>query len=474
MRHAPAADGGLVEPGTRLRDVRHVEDVVAALCWPFATAPGRPAGDRRVGLEAEAPAVRVSSDGSPDGRLTVAALAAHLDDALGPNPIGGPGWRTSEDDVVTLEPGGQVEVSTAVRASPEAALGALDVATDEVLDLLAPSGAVLLPLGSDPWQGLDEVAQQLDAPRYRAMDDAFALRGGAEGPGARMMRLTASLQVNIDLGPDEATALERWHVATIASPVLAAIFRSSIGNARARAWRGLDPTRTGPGPGLGAGVSGARAIALLTAAALDADVLLMPSGEVRGGGLTAGTPGATFRAWLARGGAGGPTVADLDRHLTTLWHDVRVRGFLELRAIDAVPRPLQPAVVAVVCGLLLDPAARAQGRALMQPWAEHRAQLVERCEGPGVRDPRICALAVELSALALEGAGRIMGCEGAWAVRVGEEHLDARTMRGLAPVDELTALLPDPAAALAWAAAAPSHRPRSAGRLPQPSEQEPR
>lgn len=483
MTGAPAATSGLHDDAL-LHDVHDVQAVVAGSCWPFAGAPTRACGDRRVGLEAEAPAVDRDMGGAPAGRVRVPALAALLDQALGASPVGGPGWRSRAGSVVTLEPGGQVELSTDVAPSAGAAVEALDRATDEVAGLIAGAGAVLAPVGTDPWHDLAEVPQQLDAPRYRAMEAAFARRGGARGPGARMMRLTSSLQVNLDLGPDEATALERWYVATLAGPVLAAAFRSSPGGGRARAWHDLDPSRTGPGPGLAAGADGADAVELLTRAALDAYVLLRraPDGNGGTGELTAGPTGRTFGAWLASGGAGAPRIADLLLHLTTLWHDVRVRGFLELRTLDALPRTLQPAPVAVVCGLLLDDTARAQGRALLAPWVDSHSpgarpgagyeRLTALAEGPGVAHPRICALAVELSALALEGARRVLPPEDMWMVRIGEEHLDTRTMRGLAPADELAELLADPPAALAWAAAAPRNRPSRHVRRTVPSEPE--
>ena len=458
MTGEPAIPRGPRQPHRRLRGVSDVEALVAASCWPFATGPTVACGDRRVGLEAEAPALERRPDGSPGARLRITALAGMLDHAFGASPVAGPGWPTATGSVVTLEPGGQVEVSTPVAASAGAALVDLDGATAELDSLLASAGAVLVPLGSDPWHALDEVPQQLDAPRYRAMHDAFRRRGGPEGPGARMMRLTASLQVNLDLGMDEETALERWHVATLAAPVLSAAFRSSPGAARTRAWQALDPTRSGPGPGLAVGSATGRAapVELLARAALDADVLLHhgPSGDV-----VAGWAGRSFRAWLADGGPGGPTAADLRLHLTTLWHDVRVRGFLEVRTIDALPRALQPAPVAVLCGLLLDPRARTQVLELLEPWAARYEALATLAAGPGVAHPRICALAVELCATALEGARRVLPAHDLWAAAVAEDHLDARTMRGLAPVDELLRLLPEPAAALAWASAPPTNRP---------------
>ena len=113
---------------------------------------------------------------------------------------------------VTFEPGGQIEHSTTVHETGAAALLDARHVTELFASTFADRGATLAFLGLDLWHDIEDVPQQLDAPRYHCMSSYFDKRG--EG-GRTMMRKTASMQVNLDLGPP-GIAEERWLLSNLA------------------------------------------------------------------------------------------------------------------------------------------------------------------------------------------------------------------------------------------------------------------
>ena len=78
-------------------------------------------------------------------------------------------------------------------------------------------------IGLNPYHSCADIPLRLRTPRYLAMQQVF----DETGPdGRRMMRLTASLQITIDLLPGRA-GQEQWLVANLAGPPLAAAFANS-------------------------------------------------------------------------------------------------------------------------------------------------------------------------------------------------------------------------------------------------------
>lgn len=421
-------------------------------------------GPGKIGLEPEGFPLRAGPDGAPGARLTLAGedgLLAIMDDlarrgvlllprAAEQKPP--PWFDLAGGGRITFEPGGQIEHSTVVHPSGAAALDDAQRTTECLAHALQERGAVLAYLGLDLWHDVKDVPQQLDAPRYHCMASYFDKRG--EG-GRTMMRNTASLQVNLDLGPP-GVAEERWMLSNLASPLLTATFASSpkegCASARARAWQVLDTTRTGFPTPLVDG-SDDDPVAHWTSAALSADVMIfwLPDGT-----STCGEPGFTFERWIREGHerAGWPTVADLDYHLTTLFFEVRLRGFLELRAIEAVPVRLRAAPAVLVAGLLYDPRARAEGLELLAGRRGELQDLWERAARASLADPELAALARELWPLALAGAERLpVGFFRAEHVAVARDFLAEYALAGRSPADDVReALAVSPASALAWAA----------------------
>jgi glutamate--cysteine ligase len=444
---------GTPDPRGRLR-ADAVRAIVDEVCFTPAT------GGDRVGLEAEV--LPIARRGATTRRLrlrevqaVVAAVARRgtaVEPAV-PSADGSVSHGLREAGAVTFEPGGQLEVSGSVRPTAAAALDDLERSLGELAAGFAAEEAVLASVGVDVWHGAPEVPQQLTAARYPAMATYLASRGPW---GAVMMRLTASLQVNLDLGAG-ATAAERWEVANLAAPVATTTFACSpdptdarVASRRAVAWQALDPTRTGAPAAFVAGDDDR--VAVLVDAALAADVLLVRAGER----AVPGRRGWTFGEWLRDGDPehGWPTEDDLRYHLTTLFHDVRPRGPVELRTVDALPARWRAVPVVLTTGLLYDGTARRRVLDVLRPHRRDLPALARRAAREGLADPAVCALAVEVWSYALEGARRLP--EG--SMRPGDldtaaAYLDRFTTRGRAPADELRAVLAeDPVAALRWAA----------------------
>lgn len=137
----------------------------------------------------------------------------------------------------SYEPGGQLELSLPPQTSVEALIREVDWSLGSVADSAEVTEVALT--GVDPWRSLAQVPLALPTPRYLAMQDLFDRTGDS---GRRMMRLTASLQVCVDLVPGPA-GREQWLVANLAGPALVAAFGGSL--ERTRIWQGIDPARTG-------------------------------------------------------------------------------------------------------------------------------------------------------------------------------------------------------------------------------------
>lgn len=420
-------------PLTGLADAR---EVVARVCFP--EQPDAPILGR-VGLESEVFPIRTDRDQNPNGRARLELVQAVLG-RLDPPSSGR----------FTVEPGAQVEHATAAHTTAADALRALECAGGALVRAFDRHGVVLAAAGLDVWHEATSVPQQLPVPRYPAMAAYFADRGP---DGHVMMCHTCSLQVNLDLGPPDIAA-ERWLVANLAVPIVTATFASSpapgVVNGRALTWLQVDPTRTGIPRLLVAGITDP--VTQLVDMALAADVLLV---RTRNGGAVPGVPGWTFSDWLRHGHAehGRPSATDLAYHLTTLFPEVRARGFLELRSADALPTRWRPVPVTLLVGLLYDDRARAAVRGVLERHRGRLPALAWRAARVGVADPTLCAMAVETWSLALAGARRLP--EG-FVRRVdlgrAEDFLDRFTLRGRCPSDELRErLIVGPGAALAWA-----------------------
>ena len=222
----------------------------------------------------------------------------------------------------TFEPGGQLELSIRPLPSVDAVVREAEWAVGSVVTC-----AEVALTGVNPWYSLSEVPLVRPTPRYRSMQALFDERGDA---GRRMMRLTASLQVCVDLLPGVAGG-EQWLVANLAGPFLVAAFGPS--RERTDIWRAMDPVRT----------------------AYD------------GRHLDPHDPVAAYTAFVeAAPRLPIPEAADDSYHLCTVFPPVRPRGgYLELRYLDSQPATTE--LLGTIWTLMYDEVARSEALELLVP-----------------------------------------------------------------------------------------------------------
>jgi glutamate--cysteine ligase len=294
--------------------------------------------------------------------------------------------------LLTLEPGGQVELSTAPAKDLSDCVAAASGDLAVLHEAFGDAGLVLTGHGLDP---LRRPSRVLHLPRYAAMEEYFDRDGHW---GRLMMCSTASVQVCVDAGlEDDGTSGYgfRWRLLHALGPVLVGAFANSPLRrgqptgwkcTRQLVWSRLDPGRTRPPEGAEPRAEPRLAASPVPTAsgstdarehyvryAMDADVLCVRQPDGQPWTVPAGL---TFRDWL-RGtdqpcppgfpGPSGPTADDLTYHLSTLFPPVRPRGHLELRMIDAQPGEGWIIPVAVVAALTDDAVAADAAMAAVEP-----------------------------------------------------------------------------------------------------------
>jgi glutamate--cysteine ligase len=361
---------------------------------------GPSAGPPRVGIEIEMLVVRderaVTLEEFLDAISPLLALG-ELEETTLP---GAPPTFCYGQICLTFEPGGQIEIVSPPRPSVSQALE--DIAKLEMLldRVLLWRGMRRMHLGMNPWQKASDIELQTPLPRYRAMHQYFAQIGPE---GARMMRLCCAIQINLDTG-SPFQAKRRWHLANLMAPVLTGIFANSpmvegawsgCKSARSAVWRGVDPSRTGTLP-FGDGPSAYLDFAL------NAGVLLQRGPD----GYRAGTPRFNFRDWMEDGrNDRAPTLDDWHYHLTTLFPQVRPRGYYELRSIDALPPRWRCVPVALASALLMSDAACQESTRLLQPFSDDLDRIAFAAARDGLGDPKVAGLARSLMRIAQEHTG---------------------------------------------------------------------
>ncbi len=293
--------------------------------------------------------------------------------------------------IVGYEPGGQIEFSTPPFHSAAALLEALRAVVLPLRAAAREEGIELLSVGIDPHTPLEQVPLQLCGARYLQMTHYFEQVEGAAGAGVRMMRQTAAFQLSLDF-PDEA--LLGWRVLNAAAPYLVAIFANSplyAGAAtgyksyRARTWRELDPARTGIFPG-------DAPVAEYLDFALRAPAMLEP---------TAAGEYLPYRELLARGES---TFAGWRAHLSTLFPEVRPRGHLEVRSLDAVEPAWCAAPIALLVGILYDRESLHAAADLLGP---PDAGALRRAGEVGLGEVQVAGKACDLFEIGLRGAAAL-------------------------------------------------------------------
>ncbi|MEV0474503.1 ergothioneine biosynthesis glutamate--cysteine ligase EgtA [Streptomyces prunicolor] len=340
---------------------------------------------------------------------------------------------------LTVEPGGQLELSSSPAASLMECIGSVSEDLDTVRAVLRRDGLGLVGVGHDPWH---PPRRFLREPRYDAMERCLDRTGPA---GRRMMCTSASVQVCLDAGYEEPGPLglgRRWWLAHQLGAVLVAAFANSplVGRSptgwrstRQLIWMEIGPGRAG-GPTLDAQPRDA-----WTDHVLDSPVMCIRQDS----GPWEVPEELTFREWIRSGSPRPPTREDLDYHVSTLFPPVRPRGHLELRMIDAQPGDdgwIVP--LAVTTALFDDPEAAETAYRAVKPLAE-RTQGLPAPHNPlwidaaryGLSDPELHEVALVCFAAALEALPRLGATsEVTDAVRA---YFDRYVVRGRCPADDL-------------------------------------
>ena len=350
-----------------------------------------------------------------DGPRSIRAIFQGMADRYGWTPV-----REGEHVIgltrdganISLEPGGQFELSGAPLATVGEVQAELDLHFAEVASIADPMGVRFMGIGAAPEWSHDQMPV-MPKGRYRLMTDYM---GRVGTHGTQMMYRTSTVQVNLDFS-SEADMVKKLRVALALQPVATALFASSPffdgglnghKSWRSRIWRGLDDSRTGMLPfAFEQGMGFQRYVDW---------VLDVPMYFVYRDGTYINALGQSFRDFLkgALPALPGekPTLSDWADHLTTVFPEARVKKFIEMRGADVGSRPHLAALPAFWVGLTYDVGA------LDAAW-----DLVKGLDAATREGLRVAA---SVSALQGEAGGARLADLAREALRISREGLVAR------------------------------------------------
>jgi glutamate--cysteine ligase len=319
----------------------------------FLTRGARPRVDWGVGLEAEKLVIEADS-GEVASYARVRELLQRLDGIggwqavyEGDNLLGLQGKRSA----VTLEPGGQLELSGKFCCDIHCSWRDLKRYRQHILIMGHELGLAFLGLGVHPFTPLEQIGW-LPKERYQIMG-AYMLRTG--DMGQRMMKQTAGTQVNLDFS-DEQDCVRKLKAIQLLSPVCYALFANSpllegkpsgFLTTRGEIWSRTDADRCGLIRQLFKAQAG---LGDFVDYALDTPMYFI---QRDGHYLDLTSARFSFRHYLESGWQGErATLDDWNLHLSTLFPEVRLRPQLEARSADSLPPHFTPAVAAFYKGLL--------------------------------------------------------------------------------------------------------------------------
>ena len=312
---------------------------------------------------------------------------------------------------ISLEPGGQFELSGAPLDDAHATAEELDRHLAVCSVVAEPLGIGFLTLGMSPKWSLAETPS-MPKSRYAIMARYMPKVGTR---GLDMMFRTATVQANLDF-TSERDMVAKMRVGLALQPAIVALFANSpftdgklngLLSARSEVWRHTDPARTGmlafafePGMGFERYVD----------YALD-----VPLYFLKRGGTYQDVAGASFRDLLAGRLMEAPgeraTIADWANHLSSIFPEVRLKRFLEIRGADVGPPERIVALSALMAGLYYDPDALRAAEALTNGWkAEDRQKLRDDAPLLGlaaeIRGRSLRAIAQDMLTIAHKGLKR--------------------------------------------------------------------
>ncbi len=340
----------------------------------------KPAADWRIGTEHEKFAFRwddyrrLPYDGESGIRALLEGLQRFGWDPVreGETVIG----LKRDGAAVSLEPGGQLELSGAALENIHQTCDEVHTHLAEAEEVTGELGAGLIGLGFDPkWRRED--MPWMPKGRYRIMRDYMPKKGNL---GLDMMARTCTVQVNLDYG-SEADMAKKFRVGLALQPVATALFANApftegrpngFKSWRAHIWTDTDPDRTGMLPFVFEdGFGFERWVDY---------ILDVPMYFVYRGGRYLDASGQSFRDFMAGRlpalPGETPTLSDWADHMTTAFPEVRAKTFLEMRGADGGPWKSLCGLPAFWVGLLYDGTALDAAWDMAKDWtAEEREAL---------------------------------------------------------------------------------------------------
>lgn len=289
--------------------------------------------------------------------------------------------RMADGCSITLEPGGQFELSGAPLENIHQTCSEVNEHLREVKEVCGEMGAGMIGLGFHPKASREQIPW-MPKGRYKVMRRYMPTRGNL---GLDMMTRTCTVQVNLDFS-SEADMVKKFRVALALQPVATALFANSpfsegkpngFLSYRSQIWTDTDPDRCGMLPFVfDEGFGFERWV----------DYLLdVPMYFVYRDGNYIDVAGKSFRDFMAGKLEGFeshlPSIGDWSDHMTTAFPEVRLKHYLEMRGADGGPWRRLCALPALWVGLLYDDAALDAAWNLCRDWSMDEREML-RAEAP--------------------------------------------------------------------------------------------
>ena len=347
---------------------------------------------------------------------------------------------------VSLEPGGQFELSGAPLETVHDICEETGAHLTEVKQVADELGLGFLGLGFTPTWRRDQVPV-MPKGRYKIMREYMPKVGGL---GLDMMFRTCTVQANLDFG-SEADMILKFRVSLALQPIVTALFANSpfiegkpsgFVSARANVWTDTDPDRTGM-------------LAFVFEDGFNFETyaryaLQVPMYFAKRGDRYIDLAGRSFADFmdgkLAEMPGERPTLKDWGDHMTTLFPEVRLKKYLEMRGADAGPWSRLCALPALWIGVLYDEAALAAAWDLCKHWdiADHerlRADVARRGLKAEIAGRTVQDIAKDMLAIARQGLKTRNRLSGGMDDETGYlSELDHIAESGITPAERLLEL----------------------------------
>ena len=312
---------------------------------------------------------------------------------------------------VTLEPGGQFELSGAPLANLHQTCAEVHSHLYQVKTVCKELGVAFLGVGFQPKWSVEQTPV-MPKGRYRVMK-AYMPTVGTRG--LDMMFRTCTIQVNLDFS-DERDMIRKFRTSLALQPVATALFANSpfcdgkpsgFKSLRSRVWEDTDAARTGTLAWVFEDDFGFEKYAEY--------ILDVPMYFVYRDGEYHDVTGQSFRDFMAGTLPGfegqTPTLDDWEQHLTTAFPEVRLKRYMEMRGGDGGPWGNICALPALWVGLLYDSKALDDAEALVSDWTPEereylRTAVTKDALQTPFRDGTVQDVAIEMVRIAKEGLTR--------------------------------------------------------------------